>query len=51
MKLKIEPIQIGVAGENLAAGKLSWILTKKTEGYFSANHVYMLLTSRDLQKG
>ena len=90
MKLKIEPIQIGVAGEYLAAGELSlrgwvssitlrnsrgidiiasnpegtksisiqvkansdgankWILTKKAEEYFSANHVYIFVAIKGL---
>jgi hypothetical protein len=90
MKLKIEPIQIGVAGEYLAAGELSlrgwvssitlrnsrgidiiasnpegtksisiqvktnsdgankWILTKKAEEYFSANHIYIFVAIKGL---
>ena len=90
MKLKIEPIQIGVAGEYLAAGELSlrgwvssitlrnsrgidiiasnpegtksvsvqvktnsdgankWILSKKSEEYFSVNHVYIFVAIKGL---
>ncbi len=92
MKLKIAPIQIGVAGEYLAAGELSlrgwvssitlrnsrgidiiasnpegtksisiqvktnsdgankWILTKKAEEYFSADHIYIFVAIKGFRE-